>query len=123
MCSRGRRATTGRSTPGTYSRGTPIASRFSSGAVSPGAPRCTTCPRVPWTGLLPAQEPPAGFVVRGLAGEDEAAERVAHRPEVTTERYRAFMQAPGYARDLDLVASAPDGRFGAYCICRIDPGP
>lgn len=74
-------------------------------------------------GPLPAPEPPAGFVVRGLAGEDEAAERFAHRPEVTTERYRAFMQAPGYARDLDLIASAPDGRFGAYCICRIDPGP
>jgi mycothiol synthase len=72
-------------------------------------------------GPLPAPEPPAGFVVHGLAGEDEAAERVAHRPEVTTERYRAFMQAPGYDRDLDLVASAPDGRFGAHCICWIDP--
>ncbi len=72
-------------------------------------------------GPLPAPEPPAGFVVRALAGEDEAAERVAHRPEVTPERYRAFMRAPGYERDLDLVAEAPDGRFGAYCICWMDP--
>ena len=71
-------------------------------------------------GSLPAPEPPAGFVVRGLTGEDEAAERVAHRPEVTAERYRAFMRAPGYERDLDLVAEAPDGRFGAYCICWMD---
>jgi len=72
-------------------------------------------------GSLPAPETPAGFVVRGLSGEAEAAERVAHRPEVTTERYRAFMRAPGYERALDLVAVAPDGRFGAYCICWMDP--
>jgi hypothetical protein len=72
-------------------------------------------------GPLPAPEPPVGFVVRALAGEDEAAERVAHRPDVTAERYRAFMRTPGYERDLDLVAAAPDGRFGAYCVCWMDP--
>jgi ribosomal protein S18 acetylase RimI-like enzyme len=72
-------------------------------------------------GPLPALEPPPGFVVRALAGEAEAAERVAHRPEVTPGRYRAFMRAPGYERDLDLVAVAPDGRFGAYCVCWMDP--
>ena len=70
---------------------------------------------------IPAPEPPAGFVVRGLADEKDAAERVAHRPDVTAERYRAFMHAPGYDRDLDLVVEAPDGCFGAYCICWMDP--
>ena len=70
---------------------------------------------------IPAPELPAGYVVRGLAGDEDVAERVAHRPEVTTERYRAFMRAPGYDRDLDLVAEVPDGRFGAYCICWMDP--
>ena len=40
--------------------GTPIASRSSSGAVSPGAPRCTTWPRVPWTGRCPPRSRPRG---------------------------------------------------------------
>jgi mycothiol synthase len=31
------------------------------------------------------------------------------------------MRTPGYERDLDLVAAAPDGRFGAYCVCWMDP--
>ncbi len=101
-------------------RKTPIASRSSGGAGSPGALRCTIWPRS-LDGPLPAPGPPAGFVVRGLAGEDDAAERAAHQPELTTERYRAFMQAPGYDQDLDLVAVAPEARFGAYCICWMDP--
>jgi mycothiol synthase len=70
---------------------------------------------------IPASELPAGYVVRGLAGDEDVAERVAHRPELTKERYQAFMRAPGYDRDLDLVAEVPDGRFGAYCICWMDP--
>jgi mycothiol synthase len=98
----------------------PIASRSSGGAGSPGALRCTIWPRS-LDGPLPAPGLPAGFVVRGLAGEDDAAERAAHQPELTTERYRAFMQAPGYDQDLDLVAVAPETRFGAYCICWMDP--
>ena len=69
---------------------------------------------------IPAPEPPAGYVIRSLAGDEDAAERVSHRPEVTTERYKEFMHAPGYESELDLVAEAPDGRFGAYCICWLD---
>jgi len=64
---------------------------------------------------IPAPEPPAGFVVRGLTGDEDVAERVAHRPDETAERYRGFMRAPGY--DRDLGAESTDGRFGAYCIC------
>jgi ribosomal protein S18 acetylase RimI-like enzyme len=74
-----------------------------------------------FTGGTQRAMPPAGFVVRSLSGDEDAAERVAHLPDVTAERYRAFMRAPGYDRDLDLSAEAPDGRFGAYCICWMDP--
>ena len=59
-------------------------------------------------------------MVRGLAGDEGVAERVAHRPEATTERYKELMRTPGYDLELDLVAEAPDGRFGAYCICWMD---
>ena len=69
---------------------------------------------------IPAPEPPTGYVVRGLAGDEDAAERVAHKPAATTERYKEFMRAPGYESELDLVAEAPDGRFAAYCICWLD---
>jgi ribosomal protein S18 acetylase RimI-like enzyme len=31
------------------------------------------------------------------------------------------MRMPGYECDLDLVAVAPDGTFGAFCMCWVDP--
>jgi ribosomal protein S18 acetylase RimI-like enzyme len=30
------------------------------------------------------------------------------------------MRAPGYDADLDLVAVAPDGQFGAFALCWVD---
>jgi ribosomal protein S18 acetylase RimI-like enzyme len=67
---------------------------------------------------------PGGFRVRSLAGEaSEVADRAAaHREvwhpwtvgEVTDEQYARFMQMPGYDRDLDVVAVAPDGTIAAY---------
>lgn len=69
---------------------------------------------------IPAPAPPAGYLIRGLAGDEDAAERVAHKPAATTERYKEFMRTPGYESELDLVVEAPDGRFGAYCICWLD---
>jgi ribosomal protein S18 acetylase RimI-like enzyme len=44
----------------------------------------------------------------------------AFEAEQDTERYQQFMQAPGYSSDLDLVAIAPDGQFGAFCMCWVD---
>jgi ribosomal protein S18 acetylase RimI-like enzyme len=67
---------------------------------------------------------PGGFHVRSLAGDaSEVADRAAaHREvwhpwtvgEVTDEQYARFMQMPGYDRDLDVVAVAPDGTIAAY---------
>jgi ribosomal protein S18 acetylase RimI-like enzyme len=69
---------------------------------------------------IPTPVVPEGFTIRSIVGADDVAERIAHRSDVTTERYLQFMHAPGYDRTLDLVAVAPDGRFGAYCICWMD---
>lgn len=69
---------------------------------------------------IPPPTLPPGFTVRSVAGPDDVAERIAHRSDVTVERYQHFMQTPGYNCDLDVVAVAPDGHFGAYCICWMD---
>ena len=71
--------------------------------------------------------PPAGWTVREVCDEGEWAERVeAHREvwhpsRVTPGAYRRLRRAPGYDPLLDLVAVAPDGAFGAYCLCWFDP--
>ena len=76
---------------------------------------------------LPVPQLPAGWTVRPVGGEDEWAERVVthrevwHPSRVTLEAYRRLRQTPGYIPELDLVAVAPDGAFGAYCICWLDP--
>lgn len=70
---------------------------------------------------------PAGWTVRQVGEEAEYAERVDmhrevwHPSRVTLESYRRLRTIPGYSADLDLVAVAPDGRFGSYCICWYDP--
>jgi ribosomal protein S18 acetylase RimI-like enzyme len=74
---------------------------------------------------------PSGFSVRSLAGDAaEVADRAAaHREvwhpwtvgEVSDEQYARFMQMPGYDRDLDVVAVAPDGTIAAYVNGWLDP--
>lgn len=72
---------------------------------------------------LPAPVRPEGFTVRPLLGEQEYAQRVEIHREVwapsrfTVEGYRQLRASPGYDPELDLVAVAPDGTFGAYAIC------
>ncbi|HMA33095.1 MAG TPA: GNAT family N-acetyltransferase [Chloroflexia bacterium] len=74
----------------------------------------------------PLPPPPAGFVVRPVAGDDEFAARVAlhrevwHPSRVTLAAYRRLRMVPGYRPDLDLIAVAPDGRLAAYCIAWLD---
>ncbi|MBN1136408.1 MAG: GNAT family N-acetyltransferase [Anaerolineae bacterium] len=77
----------------------------------------------------PVAEPslPDGLVARPVAGEQEAAARAAaHRDafdstRVTDEAYLRLMRTPGYDRDLDMVAAAPDGTIAAFCLGWLDP--
>jgi ribosomal protein S18 acetylase RimI-like enzyme len=73
---------------------------------------------------LPPLALPGGFHVRSLAGDaaeisdHAAAHREVWRPwtvgDVTDEQYARFMRMPGYDRELDVVAVAPDGAIAAY---------
>jgi ribosomal protein S18 acetylase RimI-like enzyme len=80
---------------------------------------------------LPPPALPSGFRVRSLAGDaSEVADRAAaHREvwhpwtvgDVTDEQYARFMRMPGYERDHDVVAVAPDGTIAAYVNGWLDP--
>jgi mycothiol synthase len=78
-------------------------------------------------GPLPKRALPDGWTVREVGGEGEWEERVEvhrevwHPSRVTLEAYRRLREAPGYDPRLDLVAVAPDGKFGSYCTCWFDP--
>jgi ribosomal protein S18 acetylase RimI-like enzyme len=75
---------------------------------------------------LPEPTPPDGWAVREVGGEGEWEERVEvhrevwHPSRVTLDAYRRLRTAPGYDPRLDLVAVAPDGEFGSYCLCWFD---
>jgi GNAT superfamily N-acetyltransferase len=75
----------------------------------------------------PLSIPPAGWTVRQVGDEGEWGERVEthrevwHPSRVTPEAYRRLRRAPRYYPHLDLVAVAPDGTFGSYCLCWYDP--
>jgi mycothiol synthase len=73
---------------------------------------------------------PTGCQVRAVAGEVEIPNRVvAHREvwqpwtvgNLSDRDYAAFMRLPGYHRDLDVVAVAPDGVIAAYLNGWVDP--
>jgi mycothiol synthase len=86
------------------------------------------------TGKSSAQTPiaayslPAGFTIRPLMG------RVASQVQAYVELHRAVFESrnmtvewrtrtvsqPEYIADLDLVATAPDGRLAAFCIGWLD---
>ena len=72
-----------------------------------------------------ALELPAGYTIRSLAGPAEATSRAdAARlafgstlsPGQHRDRYRRFMDSPGYPDCLDLVAVAPDGGIAAFAV-------
>ena len=73
---------------------------------------------------------PAGYQVRAMAEIGEISQRAAAQRDVwypwtvgnvKDEDYAYFMQLPGYNRDLDVVAVAPDGVIAAYVNGWIDP--
>jgi mycothiol synthase len=76
----------------------------------------------------PMEKPclPAGFSIRPIRGESEAADWVSlHRAALGTENmtveYKlAMMRTPHYDPAMDLVALAPGGALAAYCVCFID---
>ena len=69
---------------------------------------------------------PEGYSLRSVSGEPDLDRRVAvHRSafdpsEVTTESYRALMDAWPYRSDLDRVVAAADGTFASSCLIWID---
>ena len=88
-----------------------------------------------WSKVLlrrPAAEPvpegalPRGFTIRPLAGEREVEAYVQlHRAafesrNMTVEWRMRTLHRPEYVAALDLVAVAPDGYLGAFCIAWLD---
>lgn len=77
------------------------------------------------------QQLPPGYEIRSLsANANEVPRRAeAHREvwhpwtvgDVTDEQYACFMRMPGYDRELDVVAVAPDGTIAAYVNGWLDP--
>ncbi len=82
--------------------------------------------------LRPLDEPidnpalPSGFALRPVSGPAEAPQRAAahrdafHPSRITAKAYRRLMHTPGYVPQLDLVAVAADGTFGAFCLGWLD---
>ena len=74
---------------------------------------------------IPTPQVLAGFSIRHVTDEQEAkALVVLHRAafgteNMTVEERLAMMRVPEYDSELDLLVSAPDGRFAAYCTCSI----
>jgi mycothiol synthase len=79
---------------------------------------------------LPLPVLPEDYIVRSSKGETEVAARASAQYNAFTntapfdiyvERFRRFMQSPVYDPDMDVLAVAPDGRIGAFCIVWPDP--
>ena len=75
---------------------------------------------------IPEPEPPEGFVIRPIIGEEEA-EAVAstHRAAfgtnyMTTENRLAIMKTSEYDQSLDLLVIAPNETVAAYCSCAVN---
>jgi len=79
---------------------------------------------------IPKAALPTGWRVRALAGAGEIPNRAAAHREVWQpwtvgnvgdDDYASFMRLPGYHRELDVVAVAPDGAIAAYVNGWLDP--
>lgn len=78
--------------------------------------------------LEPAPEftPPAGYVVRPLAGESEVQgyvdlhQSVFESKNMSVDWRTRMLQHPNYQPNLDIVVQAPDGRLVAFCVCWFD---
>lgn len=79
---------------------------------------------------IPESALPTGCQVRALAEASDTSDRAGAERDVwlpwtvgnvSDEDYARLMRLPGYHRELDVVAVAPDGIIGAYVNCWIDP--
>ena len=79
---------------------------------------------------IPESTLPTGCQVRAVSDAGEISNRAAAQREVwhpwtvgnvSDDDYARFMRLPGYHRDLDVVAVAPDGVIAAYVNGWIDP--
>ncbi len=82
------------------------------------------------TGPLPESVIPAEYTLRASAGERDTLARARAQYgafgstlplETYAERFRRFMQSQAYDHKLDVIAVAPDGQVGAFCIVWPDP--
>jgi mycothiol synthase len=77
--------------------------------------------------LAPVPALPAGFTIRSIAGEQEAAayaetHRVAFESTAMTPAWRVrTMHMPTYRAELNLVVTAPDGSFAGFCVGWFEP--
>jgi len=75
---------------------------------------------------IPAPSLPHGFVIRPIAGIQEAeAVAAMHRAAfgtdyMTTENRLSIMNTSEYDPSLDLIVIAPDGAIAANCICSVN---
>ena len=75
---------------------------------------------------IPEPNLPPGFIIRPIAGIQEAKSVAAmHRAAfgteyMTTENRLAIMNTSEYNSSLDLVVIAPDGMIAANCICSVN---
>jgi ribosomal protein S18 acetylase RimI-like enzyme len=79
---------------------------------------------------IPETVVPPGCQVRALAEAGDTSSRAEGEREVwlpwtdgnvSDDDYARLMRLPGYHRELDLVAVAPDGIIAAFVNCWIDP--
>lgn len=73
-------------------------------------------------------QPPAGYMVRSLAGVDEvdayvALQRTVFGSDNMTAAWRTrTLSDPAYLPDLDVVVEAPNGSLAAFCVGWYDAG-
>jgi mycothiol synthase len=79
---------------------------------------------------IPKSVLPPGCQVRSLAGSGDTSDRAGAGRDVwlpwtvgnvSDDDYARLMGLPGYHRELDVVAVAPDGFIAAYVNCWVDP--
>lgn len=72
-------------------------------------------------GHIRVPELPSGFRLRNVKGLEEAAaladlHSMGFGSTWTPEQYRRVMESPGYDRDREFVAEAPNGELAAFCV-------